>query len=270
MTDHGGTRGPSFSFQEAPPDTGDLAIRVRGLTKSFGRRTVLRDFSLDVCRGEMVALVGGSGSGKSVFLKHLAGLLSPDRGSIVLAGVEIVRAPRKRVEEVHRRIGYLFQDGGLLNSLSIYDNIALPLRETERLTEEQIRERVTDRLRRVGVAGEESKRPSELSGGMRKRAGLARAIIIDRSFFFFDEPTSALDPVTAASIRSLIREVHEQSKSTSLVVTHDLKLVQQVADRIAFLHEGAIRKMGTFDQMVGSDDPVVREFFADTECLKWP
>jgi phospholipid/cholesterol/gamma-HCH transport system ATP-binding protein len=216
----------------------------------------------------MLALVGGSGSGKSVFLKHLAGLLRPDRGSIELDGADIVRARQDRIDEVHRRIGFLFQDGGLLNSLTIFDNVALPLRETEHLGEEEIRARVLDRLRQVGVEKEETKFPRELSGGMRKRAGLARAIVTERSYFFFDEPTSALDPVTAASIHSLIREVHEQWKSTSIVVTHDLRLVQKVADRIAFLHQGAIRQTGTIDEMAHSEDSVVREFFADSECLK--
>jgi phospholipid/cholesterol/gamma-HCH transport system ATP-binding protein len=246
----------------------DPAIRVRGLARSFGKRHVLRDLSLDVHRGEMLALVGGSGSGKSVILKLMTGLLRADRGSIEIGGIDIVHASREQVEEVHRRIGFLFQDGGLLNSLSVYDNVALPLREGERLSEDEIRARVTGRLGRVGVAGEETKFPGELSGGMRKRAGLARAIVTERSFFFFDEPTSALDPVTAGSIRSLIREVHDQWKSTSVVVTHDLRLVEKVADRIAFLHEGVIRRMGTFDEMVHSDDDVVREFFADSECLK--
>jgi len=265
MTNHEDARGSSFSFQGGDADP---AIHVEALSKSFGRRTVLRDFWLDVRRGEMLALVGGSGSGKSVFLKLLAGLISPDRGSIVLGGVDIARERRERIEDVHRKIGFLFQDGGLLNSLSIYDNVALPLRETERLTEDEIRRRVTDRLARVGVAGEESKVPGELSGGMRKRAGLARAIITERSFFFFDEPTSALDPVTAASIRTLLGEVHEQWKSTSVVVTHDLRLVEQIADRIAFLHEGSIRQTGTFEEMVRSKDDLVREFFSDAECLK--
>jgi ABC-type transporter Mla maintaining outer membrane lipid asymmetry ATPase subunit MlaF len=267
MTNHEDARGSSFSFPGDSPGKDDPAIRVQGLTKSFGSRTVLRDFSLDVRPGEMLAIVGGSGSGKSVFLKHLAGLMRPDLGSIVIAGTDIVRAPKERIEEVHRRIGYLFQDGGLLNSLTIYDNVALPLREIERLPEEEIRSRVTDRLRQVGVAGEENKVPGELSGGMRKRAGLARAIVTERSFFFFDEPTSALDPVTAGSIRALIREVHEQWKSTSLIVTHDLRLVAQVADRIAFLIDGAIRQTGTFDDMVRSSDPIIREFFADSDCL---
>ena len=268
MTNHEDPRGSSFSFPAASPEAPEPAIQVRGLAKSFGSRTVLRDFELDVRRGEMLALVGGSGSGKSVFLKLLAGLLRPDRGSILIGGVDIVRARKERIEEVHRKIGFLFQDGGLLNSLTIYDNIALPLREAERLDEEEIRKRVTDRLGRVGVSGEETKVPGELSGGMRKRAGLARAIITERSYFFFDEPTSALDPVTSASIRSLIREVHELWKSASLVVTHDLRLVQQVADRIAFLHEGKVRQTGAFAEMAGSHDPVVREFFADAECLK--
>ena len=223
---------------------------------------MLRGFSLDVRRFEMLAIVGGSGSGKSVFLKHLAGLLRPDRGRIVLDGIDLVGAPKERIAEVHRKIGYLFQEGGLLNSLTVYDNVALPLREPERRPEDEIRKRVLECLEQVGVAGTESKFPRELSGGMRKRAGLARAIIEERSFFFFDEPTSALDPVTAVSIRALIRKVHEQWKSTSLVVTHDLKLVHKVADRVAFLHDGKVRAIGAFEELVRSDDEVVRDFFS--------
>jgi len=261
MTNHEDPRGSSFSFPAQPDEP---AIRVRGLARSFGSRAVLQDVSLDVHRGEMLAFVGGSGSGKSVFLRLLAGLIPADRGSIVIEGTDIVRAPRDQIEELHRKIGFLFQDGGLLNSLSVYDNVALPLRETERLDEEEIRSRVMDRLKQVGVAGEETKTPGELSGGMRKRAGLARAIVTERAFFFFDEPTSALDPVTAASIRSLIREVHEQWKPCSVVVTHDLRLVEEVADRIAFLHEGVIRQTGTFDEMAHSPDQIISDFFAET------
>jgi len=268
MTDHGGARDPSFSFQAPPVETAEPAIRIRDLHKSFGARAVLRGFSLDVHRTEMLAIVGGSGTGKSVLLKHLAGILRPDGGTIELEGIDIVQAPRDRIQEVHRKIGYLFQEGGLLNSLTVFDNIALPLRETAQLGEEEIRERVTDRLRRVGIAESENKFPAELSGGMRKRAGLARAIVEERSFFFFDEPTSALDPVSAASIRTLIRQLHEQWKSTSLVVTHDLNLVSTVADRIAFLSEGRVRQTGTFEELTQSQDPVVREFFTAGGCIK--
>jgi phospholipid/cholesterol/gamma-HCH transport system ATP-binding protein len=216
----------------------------------------------------MLAIVGGSGTGKSVLLKHLAGLLRPDRGTVELDGIDVVHAPRKKIQEVHRKIGYLFQEGGLLNSLSVFDNVALPLRETARLGESEIRERVRDRLRQVGIPESENKFPAELSGGMRKRAGLARAIVEERSFFFFDEPTSALDPVSAASIRTLIRETHERWKSTSLVVTHDLNLVATVADRVAFLHEGKVRQTGTYEELTRSEDPVVREFFAAGGCVK--
>jgi len=202
-----------------------------------------------------------------VLLKHLAGLMRPERGSIFIDGVDVTRASREKIQEVHRKIGYLFQEGGLLNSLSIFDNLALPLREAAVLSEDEIRERVTDRLRRVSVTEAETKFPSELSGGMRKRAGLARAIIEERSFFFFDEPTSALDPLSAASIQSLIRELHKQWHSTSLVVTHDLTLVASVADRIAFLYEGRVRQTGTFEQLSHSEDAVVREFFEAGGCV---
>jgi phospholipid/cholesterol/gamma-HCH transport system ATP-binding protein len=223
---------------------------------------VLRGLSLDVRRGDLLAIVGGSGSGKSVFLKHLAGLLKPDRGSILLEGIDLTRAGQEQIVQVHRKIGYLFQEGGLLNSLTVFDNVALPLQERTRLSEDEIRARVKECLAQVSVAEAESKFPPELSGGMRKRAGLARAIVEERSFFFFDEPTSALDPLTASSIRTLIREVHDRWKSTSLVVTHDLKLVEQIADQVAFLHEGKVRQTGTFEELSRSEDGHVREFFA--------
>ena len=269
MTDHGGTRDPSFSLSDARSESPEPAIQVRDLHKSFGNRPVLRSLSLDVRRSELLAIVGGSGSGKSVLLKHLAGLIRPDRGSIRLDGVDLATAGKEEIRALHRKIGYLFQDGGLLNSLTVFENVALPLREMTSSGEEEIRQRVTDSLARVGIAGTESKMPQEMSGGMRKRAGLARAIVEERSFFFFDEPTSALDPVTAMSIRDLIREVHDRWKSTSLVVTHDLRLVQKVADRVAFLHEGVIRRMGTFDELSASDDSVVRDFFtADNQCWR--
>jgi len=159
-------------------------------------------------------------------------------------------------------MGFLFQEGGLLNSLSVFDNLALPLREARELGEDEIRSRVDDRLRRVGIEEAAAKVPSELSGGMRKRAGLARALIEDRSYLFLDEPTSALDPVTAASIRSLIKDVHEQGQVTTLAVTHDLALAESVAGRIVFLQDGRVHQTGTYDELSRSSDPVVRDFFA--------
>ncbi len=258
--------GPPGETPEVPPPdrpspAPDPAIRIENLYKCFGRREVLRGFSLDVPRRELVAVVGGSGSGKSVLLRHLAGLLHPDRGRILLEGVDIARADRERLAEIHRRIGFLFQEGGLLNSLSLYDNIALPLRERGGLAEDEIRSRVLDRLRRVGISEAASKTPSELSGGMRKRAGLARALIEDRSFLFLDEPTSALDPMTAASIRELIGGVHRQGGATTIAVTHDLALAKSVADRVVFLRDGRVRREGTYAELAESDDPVVRAFF---------
>jgi phospholipid/cholesterol/gamma-HCH transport system ATP-binding protein len=252
---------PDVPSPDRPAPATDPVIRVENLHKSFGRREVLRGFSLDVPRREFVAVVGGSGSGKSVLLRHLAGLLHPDRGRILLEGVDIVRADRKQLADLHRKIGFLFQEGGLLNSLSLYDNIALPLRERGELTEDEIRSRALERLDRVGISEAATKTPSELSGGMRKRAGLARALIEDRSFLFLDEPTSALDPMTAASIRELIGEVHRQGGATTIAVTHDLALAKSVADRVVFLRDGRVRREGTYDQLAESDDRVVRDFF---------
>ncbi|HLY10022.1 MAG TPA: ATP-binding cassette domain-containing protein [Planctomycetota bacterium] len=237
------------------------AIRIEDLHKSFGRREVLRGFSLGVERGDLVAIIGGSGSGKSVLLRHLAGLVRPDRGRVLLDGRDVAQATRAELASIHRTIGFLFQEGGLLASLSLFDNLALPLREEGSLGEEEIRSRVEDRLRRVGVAESSAKMPSELSGGMRKRAGLARAIIMDRSFLFLDEPTSALDPLTAASIRTLIREVHDQGGVTTLVVTHDLALARAVAGHVVFLQDGRVKQAGTYPELEGSSDPGVRDFF---------
>jgi len=206
--------------------------------------------------------VGGSGSGKSVLLRLLAGILQPDRGRILLDGMDVVRANRSETARLRRKIGFLFQEGGLLNSLSVFDNLALPLRETGELEEEEIRTRVVDRLHRVGIEEAAAKVPSELSGGMRKRAGLARALIEDRSYLFLDEPTSALDPVTAASIRSLIKDVHEQGHVTTLAVTHDLALAESIAGRVVFLQDGRVLQTGTYDELSHSADPVVHDFFA--------
>jgi len=252
---------PDVPPPDRPGPAPDSAIRIENLYKSFGRREVLRGFSLDIRPRELVAIVGGSGSGKSVLLRHLAGLLRPDRGRILLGDVDIARADRELLAEVHRRIGFLFQEGGLLNSLSLYDNIALPLRERAELGEDEIRSRVLDRLGRVGISEAASKAPSELSGGMRKRAGLARALVEDRSFLFLDEPTSALDPMTAASIRALIGEMHRQGGATTIAVTHDLALAKSVADRVVFLRDGRVRREGTYAELADSDDPVVRGFF---------
>jgi len=252
---------PDVPPREGPGPAAEPAIRIEDLHKSFGRREVLRGFSLDVPRHELLAIIGGSGSGKSVLLRHLAGLLRPDRGRILLEGVDVARADREGLAEVHRRIGFLFQEGGLLNSLSLYENIALPLREHGSLAEDEIRSRVLDRLGRVGISEAASKAPSELSGGMRKRAGLARALVEPRSFLFLDEPTSALDPTTAASIRDLIGEVHSQSDATTIAVTHDLALAKSIADRVVFLQDGQVRREGTYAELEESDDPVVRGFF---------
>jgi phospholipid/cholesterol/gamma-HCH transport system ATP-binding protein len=256
-----GREGRSGTSPDSPsPDPGP-AIRLQDLHKSFGSREVLRGFSLDVARRELVAIVGGSGSGKSVLLRHLAGLLRPDRGRILLDGVDVGQADRQGLAALHRRVGFLFQEGGLLNSLSVFDNLALPLREEGTLGEDEIRTRVEDRLKRVGISEAAGKSPAELSGGMRKRAGLARAIVEDRAFLFLDEPTSALDPLSAAAVRDLIRDVHAASDATTLAVTHDLALARTVASRVVFLQEGRVRQAGKYDELAGSEDPVVRRFF---------
>ena len=236
------------------------AIELKNVRKELGGKTVLDDLSLEVAGGETLVLLGPSGSGKSVLLKHVVGLMSPDAGSVRICGNDLARADRATLLAIRAKIGYLFQGAALLNSLSVFDNVALPARERDGLDDDALRREVRDRLALVGLADAEGKMPAELSGGMRKRAGLARAIMGRPRVLLYDEPTAGLDPPGAAGIGGLIRDLQEKMGVTSLVVTHDMDLAFRVADRLALLHQGRVRLTGTREEFEHSDDPVVRDF----------
>ena len=236
-----------------------LSVDIRGLEKSLGGKRVLRGVTLAVDRGQTVVLMGASGSGKTVLLKHVVGLLTPDAGTIRVAGCDLSGGGREAVAQAREKIGYLFQGAALLNSLTVLDNVALPLRE-KGMSDEDVRRQALDRLDNVGLREAAGKFPAQLSGGMRKRVGLARAIMGTPEIVLYDEPTSGLDPPTAAEIGDLIRALQKSLGITSLVVAHDLPLALRIADRIALLHEGRVRWEGTPAEMERSDDEVVRAF----------
>ncbi len=247
----------------AVPDT---EISIKNLTKSFGPQTVLEDISFDIPKGEVTLLLGPSGTGKSVFLKHLVGLLKPDRGEVWIDGRNIPALNEKELYEVRRKFGVLFQDGALFGSMTVYDNVAFPLRQHTKKGEKEIRSIVEEKLSMVGLAGAEGKLPGEISGGMKKRAGLARALVLDPEIVLFDEPDSGLDPVRTAFLNELILDLNNQLKATFVVVTHDIATARRVADYIGMLYRRNLVKFGPAREMFDSDIPVVRQFLSgDTE-----
>ena len=235
-------------------------IRCRGLEKSFATNHVLRGLSLDVLTGETLVVLGGSGSGKSVLLKHMNALIRPDAGEVEVDGVALSPLEEDELAPVRRNVAMLFQQGALFDSLTVGENVAYPLREHRVLPPDAIPARVRDALGMVGLDGTEALMPAELSGGMRKRAALARSLVLEPRALLYDEPTTGLDPVVGAKINHLIRDLQRNLGVTSVVVTHDLKSAFFVADRIAFLHEGRIRFAGPPDEARTSRDPFLREF----------
>jgi phospholipid/cholesterol/gamma-HCH transport system ATP-binding protein len=235
-------------------------IRCQGVQKSFRSKAVLRGVTLEVPAGETLVLIGGSGSGKSVLLKHLNGLLRPDAGSVEVEGTRLETLDEDALVPVRRRVSMLFQQGALFDSLSVGDNVAFPLREHRMLEEEAIPTRVAEVLAMVGLEDTERLMPSELSGGMRKRAALARALVMEPKVLLYDEPTTGLDPVVAAKINHMIRDLQKRLGLTAVVVTHDLASAFYVADRVAFLAEGRIRFSGTPEEARASRDEMLHEF----------
>ncbi len=235
-------------------------IKLIDVHKSFGRKTVLEGFSLEVNEGETMILIGFSGSGKSVAIKHIVGLLEPDRGTVWVDGKEVPRLTRVELYELRSKIGYVFQFAALFDSLSIGDNVAMGLRKEGRLSEPEIMKRVGEALELVDLPGVEGKYPAELSGGMRKRVGIARAIARQPKYIMYDEPTTGLDPVTSAIIDQLMIRMREKLRVTSIVVTHDMRSAYTVGSRIAMLYEGQVRQVGTVDEIQHTHDPVVRQF----------
>ena len=235
-------------------------IRCQQLEKSFNGKPVLRGVSLDVLRGETLVLLGGSGSGKSVILKHMNALLRPDRGTVEVDGVPLAPLDEDGLIPIRRKVSMLFQQGALFDSLTVGDNVAYPLREHRLMPEDAVPARVREALDMVGLAGTDALMPAELSGGMRKRAALARALVLEPRALLYDEPTTGLDPVTAAKINHLILDVQKGLGLTSVVVTHDLASAFTVGDRFAFLAEGRIRFTGTPEEARASRDPLLHEF----------
>jgi phospholipid/cholesterol/gamma-HCH transport system ATP-binding protein len=235
-------------------------IHVQNLVQKIGSQEILRGLTLDLFPGETLVLLGKSGGGKSVFLRHLIGLMRPISGSIVFEGEEITALKERELEPVRKKIGMLFQDGALFDSMNVFDNVAFPLRERGERNVGIIREKVAQSLAMVNMTGHDHKMPVNLSGGMRKRVALARAIISPPDVILYDEPTAGLDPIVSDSINRLIRHLQHELHVTSLVVTHDMISCNHIADRVALLNEGRIHFLGTTAELRATRDPIVRDF----------
>lgn len=237
-------------------------IEIRDLSKSFEGNHVLRDVNLDVGKGTTVVILGKSGTGKSVLLKTIIGLIAPDSGSISVDGKEVVGCPRKGLNALRKRMGYLFQGAALYDSMSVRENLGFPLERHENLDGEALEARIVSQLRVVGLLEAIDKMPSELSGGMKKRVGLARALITNPEIMLYDEPTTGLDPITSREISYLIKSLQERYQPTSLAVTHDMQCARIIADKAAILHDGTLDQQGTLESLEASNDDSVRGFFA--------
>ncbi|MDP9361630.1 MAG: ABC transporter ATP-binding protein [Acidobacteriota bacterium] len=235
-------------------------ISLQHVDKTLGGRKVLDDMSIDIGRGESFVIVGGSGVGKSVTLKHIIGLMKPERGHVIVDGQDISEMRAVDLNRFRRKFGMSFQEGALFDSMSVFENIAFPLRRHTKFTEQQIRERVDECLDLVHLEGVSSKRPSELSGGMRRRVGFARAISLKPEILLFDEPTTGLDPVISDVIADLIVEMDRTLDTTAVTITHDMKVAFKIADRVAMLYKGRIVEEGTPETFQQSQNPIVQQF----------
>ena len=235
-------------------------IRIEDLHKSFDGVTVLQGVTLEVAKGRILALIGRSGYGKSVLLKHVAGLMKPDRGRVLVDGQDMSSLKGGALKGIRNRLGFLFQSGALFDSMTIFDNVAFPLREKTKLREKEIRDRVMSELDQVGLVGAEEKFPSQISGGMIKRASLARALVGEPQIMLFDEPTTGLDPLTGQTILNLIDSCHERLKFTGIIVTHEVPKIFEVVDRVAMIDEGRVAFEGTPEAILESEDSRIRSF----------
>ena len=235
-------------------------IKITDLKKSFNSKKVLDGVNLDIEKGKITVIIGRSGEGKSVLIKHIIGLLKPDSGQILLDGQDITKMTERELNEVRRRFGMLFQGAALFDSLTVGENVAFPLREHAGMPEADLKEVIKEKLRLVGLKNVENMMPADLSGGMKKRVGLARAIAMDPEIVLFDEPTTGLDPIMSDNVATLILDTQRDLKTTYIVITHDISLTYKIADKVAMLHEGKIVEQGDVEYVKSSVNPILRQF----------
>ena len=244
-------------------NTEDTVIKIEGLYKSFGELEVLKGIDLTIQKGENLAVLGKSGSGKSVLIKILAGLLKPDKGTVTMLGKQLNQLKPKQLDELRLRMGFSFQSSALYDGMSVYDNLAFPLTmNVKNLNKKQVRDAVEEALDAVGLIDKIERDPEELSGGQRKRLGIARTLIMKPEIMLYDEPTAGLDPVTCAEINALIVEVQQKYKTSSIIITHDLTCAKNTCERIAMLIDGTFLKIGTFDEVFATDEEQIKKFFS--------
>jgi len=235
-------------------------IEINNLKKRFGKKEVLRGVTLSIKTGETMVIIGRSGCGKSVLLKHVVGLLKGDEGEVMVDGQVVSSMSREELYRIRTKFGYLFQGAALFDSMTVGENVGLALRENYQMSEQKIRDVVAEKLALVGLPNIEQMKPSELSGGMRKRVGLARALATNPEYIFYDEPTTGLDPIMSDAIDTLIKDLAQKLRVTSVVITHDIQSVYKVADRVAMMHEGKIYFLGNPKDLAETQDPIVRNF----------
>ena len=245
---------------DTPTRDKKMAIEAKELKKHFGKQRVLDGVTFGIPEGEITMIMGPSGTGKSVFLRHVVGLMFPDAGDIWVHGKHVPTLDNESLLDLRQNVGMLFQDGALFSSMNLFDNVAFPLRQHTNKTEREIHDIVYARLKEVGLAGADKKLPNELSGGMRKRAGFARALVMEPDILLFDEPDSGLDPVRTALLSELIREISEKYRCTSVIISHDVNHVRQVADNLAVLYAGKCVAFGSQKEIKANPDPFIQQF----------
>ena len=251
-------------LSDTPPEPhvqGETIVEFDNVFKAYARREILAGVSLKIRRGEVLCVLGPSGTGKSVTIRHVNGLEKPDKGDIRVFGQSIINLSEEELSPIRRRVAMLFQGGALFDSMNVEQNVGFPLKEHTKKSASEIADLVAEKLTMVGLPGTQKKMPSELSGGMRKRAALARSIVLEPEIIMYDEPTTGLDPVTSEKIAQLIAELNSRLKITSIAVTHDIVAARTIADRVAFLHQGRFQFVGTFDEVARGGHPVLQEYF---------